>query len=308
MSPVYAPFAPLPHAYYQAVRSLHKRSERDVRGEFMIEGEKLCLEALQAKAELRFAVVNAAAFRRVEKVAYALRQAGVEMFQTNDQKFQQLCDSATPQGIIGVVGYPALKFDMTKPIIALDAIADPGNVGTIIRTADWFGFHNIVLGAGCADRFNPKVLRSTMGSVFRCAVATASSLAVAIKRDFPQHRFFGAALGGTLSLEGMGRQLLGGAESNTPDTSNTPPASLPASLSASWGIVFGSESHGISPEVAATLVSTFQIEGAAGKSVAAPQLTESTESTESTEAQNAESLNVAIAAGIILQHCFAATR
>lgn len=105
----------------------------------------------------------------------------------------------TPQGIYCVCGMPRHTFGqiagLGEKFLALDHLQDPGNLGTIIRTADAFGADGILLSEGCADCYSPKVLRSTMGSVFRLPIWTVPDLAQTLK-ELHQAGFstFGAAL------------------------------------------------------------------------------------------------------------------
>ena len=80
--------------------------------------------------------------------------------------FDSVSDTKTPQGIAAVLQRIIFPLHGNK-YVALDGVQDPGNVGTIIRTADAAGFEGVLLSSDCADLFSPKVLRSTMGSIFR---------------------------------------------------------------------------------------------------------------------------------------------
>ncbi len=250
-------FPPLTQALHHTTRLLHKKQEREEQQVFLIEGEKLCREALLSHATMRYAIITGDPSTSVQVLAHDMSRMGVDVFQTQARKFEQLCDAATPQGVVAVVKFPEMTLNNAQPLVVLDGVADPGNVGTIIRTADWFGVRQILLGAGCADRFNPKTLRSTMGSIFRCTVATTDDLATTLQRGFPQHTFYGATLDGARNLDAL---RMGGL----------------------YGLVLGSESHGISLPVRRILTDTIKISGSEG----------------------AESLNVAVAAGILLHYCF----
>jgi TrmH family RNA methyltransferase len=271
------PFAPLSHAQHRATRALLKKSEREARREYVIEGEKLCREARDhAFAAMRYAVVNAALVQSVpnaarlhpvHQLAEELAALRVPVFQASEQKFHQLCDAATPQGIVAVMAFPDEALFQAEfqaevlqgsPVLVLDGVADPGNVGTLIRTADWFGVRCVLLGGGSADRFHPKVLRSTMGSVFRCVVRSVPLLATTLQSEFSAYSFYGASLDGSAELSATRFQK-------------------------PFGVVLGSESHGISPDVAALLAGKFRISGAG---------------------LGAESLNVAVAGGIVLHHLY----
>ncbi|HAO52588.1 TPA: RNA methyltransferase, partial [Candidatus Magasanikbacteria bacterium] len=81
-------------------------------------------------------------------------------------------------GVLAVIDQTEILADQLTdgPIICLDAIKDPGNLGTIIRTADWFGFKNILLSEDTVDVYNPKTVRSTMGSIFHVQIAKTGNL------------------------------------------------------------------------------------------------------------------------------------
>ncbi len=193
------------------------------------------------------------------------------LYTTSPQKFDLLCDAAQPQRILTVIDFPAYtsvrKTPERSPILVLDGVSDPGNVGTIIRTADWFGVRTILLGEGCADRFHPKTLRATMGSFLRCAVQSVPSLVEHLQDDFAEYELWGASLQASLSLKELSKKLHGKSGQTKEQI----------------GIVLGSESRGISPEVERCLHGMFKIGGGL---------------------QGTESLNVAIAAGVILYELF----
>ncbi len=252
----------LPISVHQYIRLLRKRSERDAARQCVLEGEHLCdeyrLMCERGALVLPFEVViQSGSSAKIEELASAFDRMNVPVYATSEHKFQQLCDAQTPQGILAVIDFPELPLETDKPLLILDGVADPGNVGTIIRTAEWFGVRNILLGAGSADRFHPKTLRATMGSIFRCAVHSAPNLAQTLQEQYAHYRLYGGAAGAAQKLEEI-------------------------QLSSIWGVVLGSEAHGISQEVEALLHGTFRIDRA--------------------RASEAESLNVAVAAGVILHY------
>lgn len=249
-------FSQLSQAMRKDIRALQKKAQRDSEQVLVLEGEKLVDEALACGADLQLLVVHSSSPHNALVLAERSADMGIPVYTTSPQHFALLCDTKTPQGILAIVDYPQNKPDFSGGVLVLDSIADPGNVGTIIRTADWFGYNTIVLGPGCADRFHPKTLRSTMGSIFRVAVHTSGALASDIREHLGNHALYGATLEATQPL---------------------------ASISPiqRHALVLGSESHGISHEVRALLTQEFRIPGCGG----------------------AESLNVAVAAGITLYHC-----
>lgn len=97
------------------------------------------------------------------------------VFRLPEHVFDAICDTRTPQGIAAVLGMKPRPLS-GKRFLALDGLQDPGNVGTILRTADAAGFDGVILSPDCADVFSPKVLRATMGSIFRVGLSFPGSL------------------------------------------------------------------------------------------------------------------------------------
>lgn len=91
-----------------------------------------------------------------------------KVFTVSNADMKKISSQVNPVGVVALFDMPKnKKFDFkNKNILVLDTIQDPGNMGTIIRTADWYGFNSILLNETCADVFNPKVVSSTMGSIF----------------------------------------------------------------------------------------------------------------------------------------------
>ena len=148
------------------IRKLNStRSYRRSCGEFAGEGPKLLAEAVKSGAELTAVIGNG-------KAEYTLPQDVREVEVPNDL-FQSLCDTKTPQGVLFLCRTPDLTPPQRLPgsrYLVLDGLQDPGNVGTIWRTADALGADGLLLVNGCADPFSPKTVRATMGACFRLPV------------------------------------------------------------------------------------------------------------------------------------------
>ncbi len=157
-----------------AWKSLRDRKGRDSLNEFMVEGAKMVGEALASGLD-----VQALLIREGFESPFPL-PAGVPAFLLSDSAFSAVSDTRTPQGIAAVLSLRVLPLSGTR-FVALDAVQDPGNVGTIIRTADAAGLDGVILGPGCADLFSPKVLRSTMGSVYRMRFSFPEDLASSLR-------------------------------------------------------------------------------------------------------------------------------
>ena len=149
------------------VRKLNsRRSFRREEGAFAAEGPKLLEEALRWKAELE-AVICAPGVPLPELPAH------VRLAEVGDGLLNSIADTQSPQGIVFVCKGRALTLPGRlegKRYLVLDGVQDPGNVGTVWRTADAFGADGLILCNGCADPWNPKTVRATMGAVFRLPV------------------------------------------------------------------------------------------------------------------------------------------
>ena len=150
----------------EVIRLNTKSKERHKRGLFAAEGRKLFLETPPA---IREQVFVSASFE--EKERELLQGCRYEV--VDDRLFLKMCDTQTPQGILTVARMPQytreelLQGGEAPLLLLLEDVQDPGNVGTILRTAEAAGVTGVFLSAKCADLFQPKVIRATMGSVFR---------------------------------------------------------------------------------------------------------------------------------------------
>lgn len=148
----------LTHAQIKMIRSLKDKKFRDEYGLFVVEGEKLVREVLDSSYE-------------VESV-YRMEEIG-----ENVMSRISLC--ATPSPVLALVRIPADRSSYGKCgisgglCLALDSVRDPGNMGTILRVADWFGVETVYLSPDCTDIFAPKVVQATMGSIFRVRTEVA---------------------------------------------------------------------------------------------------------------------------------------
>jgi len=247
----------LSHNLNKYIRSLHDNHTRDEEECFSVEGEKLCRELLTSTFITEGVVLRTPAAPHLLALAMEFSDKGTQVFTTDERGFRQISDMQSPQGILAIVRYPVARTIPSERLIILDSIADPGNVGTIIRTADWFGFDSILLCGSSAHRYHPKTVRATMGSVFRTNIlqSTINSTEY-IRTHFSGYDLYGASLSATTRLHDL-----------RPTTQR-------------FGLVFGSESHGISKEIQALLTGEYIIPAVGA----------------------AESLNVAVAAGISLYH------
>lgn len=141
-------------------------------GMYLLEGEHLVEEAIKERAQIKLIVVTS---NRLEDYQNLLAQTDVQLLVVSQDVFHKLSMTETTQGILAVV--EIVKQEMLPHkgrLIVLDAVQDPGNLGTIVRTADAAGFDAVVLGTGTVDLYNDKVLRSMQGSHFHIPVFQAN--------------------------------------------------------------------------------------------------------------------------------------
>ena len=191
------------------VRSLQQKKQRDAEGVFVAEGHK-CVEELRGAFELVLMVTPDNA---------------------TEVEIAQMSNLCTPQGEIGVfrkrqIPISTLNSQLSTLSIALDGVQDPGNLGTIIRTCDWFGVHDIYCSKDTADCYNPKVVQATMGALARVRVHYMN-----IEEYLQQMREAGVPIYGTL-LEGGNMYKDGAIADKNKGV-----------------IIMGSEGNGISPAI-----------------------------------------------------------
>ena len=230
-----------------AWRSLKDKKGREEQDAFLVEGVRMVRDALAAEVPVR-----AVLLREEDHPALDL-PPDVPVYLLPGHVFQAVCDTKTPQGIAAVLARSVREARGAK-LVALDDVQDPGNVGTILRTADAAGFDGALLSQGCADLFSPKVLRATMGSVFHLGFSFPASLADALR-----------------DLKNSGYSVLSSQLDGTPffDREN---------VSSSLVLVIGNEGNGVSASVKALATHRLSLPMRGG----------------------AESLNAAVAAGIMM--------
>ncbi len=170
------------------IKSLHKKKMRWINRLYMAEGIKMAEEIVNNGYEAKYLVFAESLLDL---------QGGKELFErikhmknlinVPEKLFKEISDVETPQGIMAVLPFREISLeDITERqnpfIILLDRVQDPGNLGTIIRTADAFGVDGIIISEGSVDVYNPKVVRATMGSLFRMNIYHADNTVKTIKK------------------------------------------------------------------------------------------------------------------------------
>lgn len=155
------------------VRSLNSKKFRDQESSFVVEGIKFVREAISEKADIRFVLFSESALDKneVKTVEEELKKINAEMIFCTDNVFDSAADTINAQGVLAVINKKNID-DLCllkdfKFAVMCDRIQDPGNLGTIIRTADAFGPAVVIMNKGCVDEYNPKVVRASAGAIFR---------------------------------------------------------------------------------------------------------------------------------------------
>lgn len=166
----------------RAVAKLAKREARSETGLFLLEGPQAVSEALTSRPELIVDLfATPTALDRHSGLAAAARAAQIEVEYVTEQVLEAMADTVTPQGVVAVCRqFPTSLRDILaaqpRLIAILEEVRDPGNAGTIIRAADAAGADAVILTGRSVDPYNPKVVRSTTGSLFHIAIAVGLEL------------------------------------------------------------------------------------------------------------------------------------
>ncbi|MDD6483322.1 MAG: RNA methyltransferase [Clostridiales bacterium] len=239
------------NAKYKYIKSLYLKKNRQKYKEYTVEGIKSVNDALKSKQHVSMIAVSESFLASGTEIP-----DNIETLLLSDFLFERLCETGTPQGILAVIKMNRggdFKADTSKGYVYCDNISDPGNLGTVIRTADAAGMGAVLLSPGCADLYSPKTVRASMGSFFNIETIA----------DFSHERL--------LDMKKEGFSLIGGAlGENSVDYRS-------ADYKAPAVIIVGNEANGISEELLLEC-----------RAVKIPIL------------GSAESLNAAVAAGILM--------
>ena len=174
------------------IKKLKDKKHRDESNEYIIEGVKLIEEAVKENARIKKIIVCEDTTRTYEIPTHIMYEiAKYECVYVTDKIFASITQVTNPQGIMAIIekSDTDAQIDYTQDIIvALDDVQDPGNLGTILRTVDSIGLNQIIVSKGTADAFNSKVVRSTMGAIFRVKIIEVENLPQAIK-EMRRHHF-----------------------------------------------------------------------------------------------------------------------
>lgn len=178
--------------FIKHVKKLKDKKYRDKSNEYVIEGIKLIKEAVEEKAKIKLIVVCEESIEDGDidqKLLYEI--AKYDCIYVNKKVFSILTDVQNPQGILAVIEKKNNEENINYKediIVVLDGIQDPGNLGTILRTIDSVGLSQVIVSKETADSYNPKVVRSTMGAIFRVNVIESEDLLQTLK-NLKKHKY-----------------------------------------------------------------------------------------------------------------------
>jgi len=210
----------------QLIHSLEHKKHRARLGLFVAEGDKTVREILDSLLTVEYLLAKPA---WLEQLPVHLLSKANFVVEIDDRELSKISFMKTPSQAMALVQIPQYRLNMAEITdvlsLYLDEVQDPGNLGTIIRLADWFGIRHVLCGHGCADPFNPKTVQSTMGAIIRVKTyQTDESFFKLLKTHRPDFQVYGTFLNGENLYK--------------------------VQLSSKAVIVMGNESKGISDEVA----------------------------------------------------------
>lgn len=161
-----------------------KKSSKERRNQalFIAEGVRICYDALISSAEIELLVVSETALNKYADKIKNFEQAAKACYCVTEKIFSYISDTNTPQGVLCLIKTldKPHRFDKMKDtgkFLALENLQDPNNMGTILRTAEAFKLDGIILTEDCCDIYSPKVVRGSMGAIFRIPFETTQNLA-----------------------------------------------------------------------------------------------------------------------------------
>lgn len=215
------------NANAKLMRSLKSRKGREVSELFMLEGRKLIQEAIENGIILDTVIILDKKQESFSDIVSAANKCNASLYCADDAIIGGIADAVTPQDIVA----SARMLDFSMPdmlpeglLLGLDTMQDPGNLGSVLRSADAMGAAGVLLGPGCADPLSPKAVRSAMGSTFHLPIWQTNELAYALRKYSHQGGYVLAAhLDGCESLPALQKRTI---------------------------VLIGNEGHGLSEEVA----------------------------------------------------------
>jgi TrmH family RNA methyltransferase len=211
-------------AQIQRVRALQQRSERERQGLYVIEGDQLVTDYLEAGQRIDILLATKGWLRGLSE---DMRGSVAEILEVSDRELSRMSSLVTAHDVLAVVRKPPTTLPVGHTFsgltVALESVRDPGNVGTILRTAAWFGVPEFFLSADCVDPFNPKVVQAAMGATIHVRIYSVELETLLESAAACGYPVYGTSLEGASIYE--------------------------ADLAESGMVVFGNEARGLSESV-----------------------------------------------------------
>ncbi len=201
---------------------------------FLVEGRKQCFELFNSEYKYEAVILRKDFCAETEELIKGINSNTILI--ADNETFNRISDAETPQDIIAIAEIPVHKLDITQNYVCLESVSDPGNLGTILRTCLWFGIKNVLLSEDSVDIYNPKVVRSSMGAIFKMNIEYTDSIIKYVHNYYPEHQSFGASLKASQKMNEL-------------------------SVPEKFGLYFGNESKGLSPQIEDNLDTKFIIAG-----------------------------------------------
>lgn len=152
---------------FKNTKKLKERKNRNKSNKYIIEGFRLVQEAFKANVDIDYLIVTKDGSEKIEQFLSDYITEQIKIYQVSDNLFKELVSTENPQGILAIINMNVKPMNFNGNFYLLcDKLQDPGNIGTIIRTAHAAGVQGIILTKGTVDIYNEKAIRSTMGSIF----------------------------------------------------------------------------------------------------------------------------------------------
>ncbi|MFZ7131061.1 MAG: TrmH family RNA methyltransferase [Eubacteriales bacterium] len=181
------------NAHIKLIQKLKMKKYRDRNGQYLLEGFRLIDEALISSQNAIDLFISTSLQDDV-RISQYLDASKAQVYWVDEGLFSKISSTDTTQGILAICTMEEYKDIKGDYILLLDRIQDPGNLGTIIRTADAAGFSEIVCSKGCVDVYNPKTIRSTMGSIFHIHISQDHNLSQYIETLSADYKIIGTSL------------------------------------------------------------------------------------------------------------------
>lgn len=160
---------------FKEIKKLKEKKHRIKSNKYLIEGLRFVEEAIKSKVSID-SIIFTESFKEKNPELFLKINENIKLIQMNEALLKQLCSTENPQGIVGVINMQNKELKSGELVVLVDKVQDPGNMGTIIRTAHAAGAAGIVMTKGTVDIYNDKTLRSTMGSIFYIPIVEDDSL------------------------------------------------------------------------------------------------------------------------------------